>query len=43
MARIRLRFHGTEKDNAAMIERHARRIRFRGAVASRLMALGVRW
>jgi ADP-heptose:LPS heptosyltransferase/GT2 family glycosyltransferase len=43
MARIRLRFHGTEKDNAAMIERHARRIRFRGAVAARLQALGIRW
>jgi len=42
MARIRLRFHGTEKDNAAMIERHARRIRFRGAVTSRLLAIGLR-
>ncbi len=43
MSRIRLRFHGTEKDNAAMIERHARRIRFRGALNARLMALGIRW
>jgi ADP-heptose:LPS heptosyltransferase len=43
MARIRLRFHGTEKDNAAMIERHARRIRFRGALTARLHAAGVRW
>jgi ADP-heptose:LPS heptosyltransferase/GT2 family glycosyltransferase len=42
MARIRLRFHGSDKDNAAMIERHSRRIRFRGAVTSRLMALGIR-
>jgi hypothetical protein len=41
MARIRLRFHGTEKDNAAMIERHARRIRFRGALSARLLGLGV--
>jgi GT2 family glycosyltransferase len=43
MARIRLRFHGTDKDDAAMIERHARRIRFRGAVAARLHAAGIRW
>jgi len=43
MARIRLRFHGTDKDNAAMIERHARRIRFRGALAARLQACGIRW
>jgi ADP-heptose:LPS heptosyltransferase len=43
MARIRLRFHGTEKDNSAMIEQQARRIRFRGAVTARLQALGIRW
>jgi predicted RNase H-like nuclease (RuvC/YqgF family) len=43
MARIRLRFHGTDKDNAAMIERHARRIRFRGALGARLQAAGIRW
>jgi ADP-heptose:LPS heptosyltransferase/GT2 family glycosyltransferase len=43
MSRIRLRFHGTEKDSAAMIERHARRIRFRGALTARLQAAGVRW
>jgi ADP-heptose:LPS heptosyltransferase/GT2 family glycosyltransferase/FtsZ-binding cell division protein ZapB len=43
MARIRLRFHGSDKDNAAMIERHARRIRFRGALAARLHAAGIRW
>jgi len=43
MARIRLRFHGSEKDNTAMIERHARRIRLRGAVTARLQALGIRW
>jgi ADP-heptose:LPS heptosyltransferase/GT2 family glycosyltransferase len=42
MARIRLRFHGSDKDNGAMIERHARRIRFRGAVTARLMAAGIR-
>ena len=43
MARIRLRFHGTDKDNAAMIERHARRIRIRGTVTARLHAVGLRW
>ena len=43
MARIRLRFHGTDKDDAAMIERHARRIRFRGALSARLHAAGIRW
>jgi len=43
MARIRLRFHGTDRDDAAMIERHARRIRFRGALAARLHAAGIRW
>jgi ADP-heptose:LPS heptosyltransferase len=42
MARIRLRFHASDKDSAAMIERHARRIRFRGALTSRLLALGIR-
>jgi GT2 family glycosyltransferase len=43
MARIRLRFHGSEKDNAAMIEQHARRIRMRGAVTARLHGAGLRW
>ena len=42
MARIRQRFHGTEADDAAMIEHHARRIRLRGALASRLVSLGIR-
>jgi hypothetical protein len=42
MSRIRQRFHGADKDNPAMIERHARRIRFRGALAARLQALGLR-
>ncbi|HEY5080042.1 MAG TPA: glycosyltransferase family 9 protein [Opitutaceae bacterium] len=42
MSRIRQRFHGADKDNPAMIERHARRIRFRGALAARLQALGIR-
>jgi GT2 family glycosyltransferase len=42
MARIRQRFHGTDKDNMAMIESHARRIRFRGALCARLQALGLR-
>ena len=43
MARIRLRFHGSDKDNAAMIERHARRIRLRGTLSARLQAAGIRW
>jgi ADP-heptose:LPS heptosyltransferase/GT2 family glycosyltransferase len=43
MARIRIRFHGSSKDVPATIERHARRIRFRGALTARLHALGVRW
>jgi glycosyltransferase involved in cell wall biosynthesis len=43
MSRIRLRFHGSEKDDAAMIEKHARRIRLRGAVTARLQAVGIRW
>jgi ADP-heptose:LPS heptosyltransferase len=42
MARIRLRFHGGDKNSSATLERHARRIRFRGALASRLLALGIR-
>jgi len=43
MAKIRLRFHGADKDNQAMIERHARRIRIRGTLTARLHALGLRW
>ncbi|HEY1848358.1 MAG TPA: glycosyltransferase [Opitutaceae bacterium] len=43
MARIRQRFHGPERDDAKVIERKARRIRFRGAVASRLLAAGIRY
>jgi hypothetical protein len=43
MARVRGRFHGSESDNAAMIERHARRIRFRGALTARLNGAGIRW
>jgi ADP-heptose:LPS heptosyltransferase/GT2 family glycosyltransferase len=43
MSRIRQRFHGAGKDNAAMIERHAQRIRFRGALTARLHAAGIRW
>jgi ADP-heptose:LPS heptosyltransferase/GT2 family glycosyltransferase len=42
MAKIRTRFHGADRDNAAMIERHARRIRFRGAVTARLLGAGIR-
>jgi glycosyltransferase involved in cell wall biosynthesis len=43
MSRIRSRFHGPEKDSASNIERHARRIRFRGALAARLHGAGIRW
>jgi ADP-heptose:LPS heptosyltransferase/GT2 family glycosyltransferase len=43
MAHIRARFHGKEKDNHSNIERHARRIRFRGALTARLHAAGIRW
>ncbi len=43
MSRIRSRFHGPERDNATNIERHARRIRFRGALTARLHAAGIRW
>ena len=43
MRRIRTRFHGAAKDDPAHIERHARRIRFRGAVTARLHAAGIRW
>ena len=43
MSLIRSRFHGAEKDNAAKIERQARRIRFRGALAARLAGAGIRW
>ena len=43
MARIRLRFHGSDKDSAALIERHAKRIRIRGTVTARLQAAGIRW
>jgi ADP-heptose:LPS heptosyltransferase/GT2 family glycosyltransferase len=43
MARIRRRFHGENQDDHATISRWASRIRFRGAVTARLLALGVRW
>ncbi len=43
MRRIRTRFHGERQDDAVTIHRHARRARFRGALVSRLMAVGVRW
>lgn len=43
MSRIRSRFHTPDKDSAANIERHARRIRFRGALTARLQAAGIRW
>jgi ADP-heptose:LPS heptosyltransferase len=43
MARIRTRFHGAASDDPSTIERHAQAARMRGALLSRLMALGVRW
>jgi ADP-heptose:LPS heptosyltransferase/GT2 family glycosyltransferase len=43
MSRIRSRFHGPENDSAANIERHARRLRFRGGLTARLHAAGIRW
>jgi len=43
MRRIRTRFHGEAKDDPAHIERHAKRIRFRGAVTARLHGVGIRW
>ncbi len=43
MRRIRTRFHGEAKDDPAHIERHARRIRFRGALTARLHGVGIRW
>ncbi len=43
MTRIRTRFHGVAKDDPKVIERHARRIRFRGAITARLLAAGIRW
>lgn len=43
MRRIRERFHGPRHDDHATIERFARRTRLRGALTSRLLALGIRW
>ncbi len=43
MRRIRTRFHGERQDDALSIERHARHTRFRGALCSRLLELGIRW
>ena len=43
MRRIRTRFHGERPDEGELIERHARRTRFRGAVTARLLELGIRW
>jgi glycosyltransferase involved in cell wall biosynthesis len=43
MARIRTRFHGASSDETGMIERHARRIRYRGALCARLLGSGIRW
>jgi glycosyltransferase involved in cell wall biosynthesis len=42
MTRIRRRFHGAGEDDQAMIERHARSTRIRGALTSRLLAAGIR-
>ncbi len=44
MARIRSRFHGPERQNdMKTIDAWARRIRLRGALTARLLALGLRW
>jgi ADP-heptose:LPS heptosyltransferase len=44
MGRIRTRFHGLEKQgDMETINAWARRIRFQGALAARLLGLGVRW
>ncbi len=43
MTRIRTRFHGPDKDNAARIDHYSRKTRFRGALNARLQALGIRW
>lgn len=43
MRRIRERFHGPRHDDHAAIEGFARRTRLRGALAARLLALGIRW
>ncbi len=43
MRRIRTRFHGERQDNFETINRHARHVRFWGAITARLHALGIRW
>lgn len=43
MARIRVRFHPGRENDFDCINRHARRIRFRGAIVARLLGAGVRW
>ncbi len=44
MIRVRTRFHGPEKQaDMEKITAWARRIRFRGALDARLLALGIRW
>ncbi len=43
MRRIRTRFHGERQDDFGTINRHARHVRFRGALTARLLALGIRW
>ncbi len=43
MRRIRTRFHGERENDFATIDRYARRTRFRGALVSRLLSLGIRW
>ncbi|PTX92605.1 glycosyltransferase family 9 protein [Opitutus sp. ER46] len=43
MRRIRARFHGDQQDNTARIEEQVQRVRRRGAIATRLLELGIRW
>jgi GT2 family glycosyltransferase len=43
MRRIRTRFHGEKQDNPEMIEQHARKTRFWGAITARLHEVGIRW
>ena len=42
MVRIRRRFHGEKQDSNETIMAWANRIRFRGALTSRLQDLGIR-
>lgn len=43
MRRIRTRFHGEGQDDPHTIDRYARHTRFWGAIAARLLEVGIRW